>query len=619
MLKKAPYMLHVDAPHIAGEKRSPVSRVEDYNTAASSDRVACNALKVLQLLSSLDLPDLDKVVRTQPLLLLADIEEVNARVDFLFHLCRDSKPAQVSRANPLENPSVNERVDISRSSSSSKSDGFSSNLYNLSSLTKDRIERPTTPASLTSSLSADQSTECRSRNKGTESESDAASIAVTCGGRSQLELVVDVDIDVQRSQLQGGLPCSTGELATAPPPPPAATSSDIESSPSQSQQEALEAGLTQLKGDPSTVPAVSSSSSKSSEAAADSRHHDTTVLSKDAFQSNQDAAQKMFGSLLLSYPGVLSIESRYEPPLEIILLYNTTSPHTSPHHTALHYTPTKPYHILKPSIIVIQWINLACNRQMKAAGNALRTAGLRRNEVLLIARRHPPVLGRDPALLMNLISFLRFTCGLNKVPRHPYRTVLSCYTTHCTIYLSAICSFDLSFLPLYNHTNRHNTLHCLQADLQPFLFKYPALLGADLAAIEPKANYLFVSLGGSQEMLRRFPSFLSFDLEEHIRPRAEFLRAMKIDPLQNGLAFLVSAPAKEIANIAGVRVEFFNQFQAAYSDLIKKKLNEKLEAYEAVISLPATQADNRPFQFSSSILEDSSSERTFLDELDFGF
>jgi hypothetical protein len=151
------------------------------------------------------------------------------------------------------------------------------------------------------------------------------------------------------------------------------------------------------------------------------------------------------------------------------------------------------------------------------------------------------------------------------------------------------------------------------------LFKYPALLGADLAAIEPKANYLFVSLGGSQEMLRRFPSFLSFDLEEHIRPRAEFLRAMKIDPLQNGLAFLVSAPAKEIASIAGVRVEFFNQFQAAYSDLIKKKLNEKLEADKAGISLPATQADNRPFQFSSSILEDSSSERTFLDELDFGF
>lgn len=153
----------------------------------------------------------------------------------------------------------------------------------------------------------------------------------------------------------------------------------------------------------------------------------------------------------------------------------------------------------------------------------------------------------------------------------------------------------------------------------PFLFKYPALLSADLTAIEPKANYLFVSLGGSQEMLRRFPSFLSYDLEEHIRPRAEFLRALKVDPLMNGLAFLVSAPPKEIADTAGVRVEFFNQFQAAYSDLRKKKLNEKFEAEKAVINIRAAEAESRPFQFSSSILEDSSSEKTFLDELDFSF
>lgn len=52
---------------------------------------------------------------------------------------------------------------------------------------------------------------------------------------------------------------------------------------------------------------------------------------------------------------------------------------------------------------------------MRAAGNALREAGLRRGEVLLIARRHPPVLGRDPTLLINLINFLRYTCGLHKV------------------------------------------------------------------------------------------------------------------------------------------------------------------------------------------------------------
>ena len=36
-------------------------------------------------------------------------------------------------------------------------------------------------------------------------------------------------------------------------------------------------------------------------------------------------------------------------------------------------------------------------------------------------------------------------------------------------------------------------------------------------------------------MLRRFPAFLSFDLELHTRPRAEFLRAMGVDPLVYGL------------------------------------------------------------------------------------
>ena len=73
---------------------------------------------------------------------------------------------------------------------------------------------------------------------------------------------------------------------------------------------------------------------------------------------------------------------------------------------------------LSPNVVFVLFfidIILFVFRQMRAAGNALRTAGLRRREVLQIARRHPPVLGRDPTLLINLISFLRFNCGLHKV------------------------------------------------------------------------------------------------------------------------------------------------------------------------------------------------------------
>ena len=82
--------------------------------------------------------------------------------------------------------------------------------------------------------------------------------------------------------------------------------------PSNSRQEReAELELTHINVDSSTVSAMSSHS-ESSDVAVESRHQDIAVLSKDAFEPNHEAARKMLGSLLLSYPGVLSIESRYE-------------------------------------------------------------------------------------------------------------------------------------------------------------------------------------------------------------------------------------------------------------------------------------------------------------------
>jgi mTERF len=206
---------------------------------------------------------------------------------------------------------------------------------------------------------------------------------------------------------------------------------------------------------------------------------------------------------------------------------------------------------------------------MRAAGNALRSAGLRRFEVLQVARRHPPVLARDPTQLVYLVSFLRYHCGLNR------------------------------------------------GDLLPFLNRYPAVLGADVEDIEPKVEYLFQSLGGSQEMLRRFPAFLSFDLEAHTRPRAEFLRAMGIDPLMNGLAYLVTAPSKEIAELAGVRVELFNQFQTAYPELWKKKKPED-DSNDSNTSGDSREARAKNF-VSKYIYIKASPEDDLLDEFDFSF
>ena len=298
MLKKAPYMLHLDSPSTAEEKRNAISRVEQRNTATSSNHIACNALRILQLLSSLDLPDLDKVVRTQPLLLLADIQEVNARIDFLFALCNEIKPFQVNRASPPEYTSLHERVD---SSSSSKSRDLSSNLDNPSCVMKDRVGISTPPVSLTSSPLNVQSVDSRTEFSRLEIEAGAVPIAVTCENRKLMELVGDSGVGRHISFP----PSNSRQPATAP------QAACMGSDRSLSQEGEVEVELTPRNVDSSTVTSISSRRA-SSEVAVESRHQEIAALSKDAFESNQEAARKILGSLLLSYPGVLSIESRYE-------------------------------------------------------------------------------------------------------------------------------------------------------------------------------------------------------------------------------------------------------------------------------------------------------------------
>ena len=156
-------------------------------------------------------------------------------------------------------------------------------------------------------------------------------------------------------------------------------------------------------------------------------------------------------------------------------------------------------------------------------------------------------------------------------------------------------------------------------ELLPFLSRYPAVLGSEVKDIEPKVEYLFQTLGGTQDMLRRFPSFLSYDLEAHTRPRAEFLRALKIDPLINGLAFLVNAPAKEIAYTAGVRVELFNQFQCAYAEMWKKKAMKEKELNQNSVIIKRD-LEMRQEAFSSWMTDNNSNPvDMLLDELDFSF
>ena len=92
MLKKAPFMFYINPPELFDDEQHDRPPDDDVSATASGF-VVYESLRVLQLLRALDLPDLDKIVRTQPTILLQDSAKVNRRVSFLFNLCLDSYPA----------------------------------------------------------------------------------------------------------------------------------------------------------------------------------------------------------------------------------------------------------------------------------------------------------------------------------------------------------------------------------------------------------------------------------------------------------------------------------------------------------------------------------------------
>lgn len=91
MLRRAPFMFYVNAPKLQDDDLSHV--VDSDVSATASGFVAYGALSVLQLLKSQNFPDLDKLVRTQPLILLVDTSEVKQRAEFLVNLFLENMPS----------------------------------------------------------------------------------------------------------------------------------------------------------------------------------------------------------------------------------------------------------------------------------------------------------------------------------------------------------------------------------------------------------------------------------------------------------------------------------------------------------------------------------------------
>ena len=84
-------MFYVNPPGLGDDDLSHV--VDCDVSATASGFVAYAALNVLQLLKAQNFPDLDKIVRTQPSILLVDPKEVKSRAEFLLNMFVENMPS----------------------------------------------------------------------------------------------------------------------------------------------------------------------------------------------------------------------------------------------------------------------------------------------------------------------------------------------------------------------------------------------------------------------------------------------------------------------------------------------------------------------------------------------
>lgn len=103
-----------------------------------------------------------------------------------------------------------------------------------------------------------------------------------------------------------------------------------------------------------------------------------------------------------------------------------------------------------------------------------------------------------------------------------------------------------------------------QVDLFPFLQKHSNILCIDVSTLAPKKDYLFKSLGASPSVLKRCPVYLCYDLDKHIIPRAEFVRALGKDPLMYGLSFLINSKDKDLVYSVGSSLDVYLQFKTVF-------------------------------------------------------
>lgn len=173
------------------------------------------------------------------------------------------------------------------------------------------------------------------------------------------------------------------------------------------------------------------------------------------------------------------------------------------------------------------------SQQMKNAANALLRSGMRRKDVIQLAKRHPTILSTSPQQLRDVMNFFKVKCGLRK------------------------------------------------SDLMSFFLRIPSIVHMDVASLYEKVEYLYANLGGNVHMLRRWPLYLTYDLDEEIRPRAEFVRACGFDPLFKGVPFLITEKGSELSYSVGLKPEVYLGFKDKFAAMWHASEEEKRQEEEA--------------------------------------
>jgi len=117
-----------------------------------------------------------------------------------------------------------------------------------------------------------------------------------------------------------------------------------------------------------------------------------------------------------------------------------------------------------------------------------------------------------------------------------------------------------------------------QADLVPLLVKHPSVLKERAEDLRPKVDYLYESLGGSPDTLRLHPQYLSSDLDVLVRPRTEYLRLLGIDPMYQGMDFLLRSSAKEFSSRTGKSPDVFKKFTQVFVEQRRSRTTDASSA-----------------------------------------